>query len=399
MFVVGGGERWRHRRLLLPVVVELVAKAGMAGLDADGLRRTEGRAQARQHLQRPLAWYCCPRRRGTVECRAVRAVERWADAHPGVHFTRPADVEPSARARAPDHDAKPAPCKFWLNQGTCHKGDACRYAHDPTARDTRIGSPNAKRQPPPAVPRRGRPARCRRRREQAPRREIAEWLVATFGEETLRRGSGVLDVMGGLRDALARTAQSQGRLCTLVEPRPRKLNRLQHKWLKKRRQRERKAEEWNQRVSGRGRGRGRRIEDDAPRSAPRGTDGDGRGVLESAGVLCAQIRAEFTPDNWHAFADCSVVVGMHPDQATEAIVDFAAKFGKPFAVVPCWALSATVSPSNRPRGRGRGRGRRRGRHTRGRSRGRQGDARDGAAAAGAILGAKDEGLTRRVSRL
>lgn len=27
------------------------------------------------------------------------------------------------------------------------------------------------------------------------------------------------------------------------------------------------------------------------------------------------------------------VVGMHPDQATEAIVDFAAKYNKPFAVV------------------------------------------------------------------
>lgn len=27
------------------------------------------------------------------------------------------------------------------------------------------------------------------------------------------------------------------------------------------------------------------------------------------------------------------MVGMHPDQATEAIVDFAAKYDKPFAVV------------------------------------------------------------------
>lgn len=32
---------------------------------------------------------------------------------------------------------------------------------------------------------------------------------------------------------------------------------------------------------------------------------------------------------------CSMVVGMHPDQATEAIVDFALAMGKPFAVVPC----------------------------------------------------------------
>ena len=32
---------------------------------------------------------------------------------------------------------------------------------------------------------------------------------------------------------------------------------------------------------------------------------------------------------------CDVLVGMHPDQATEPIVDFCLRSGKPFAVVPC----------------------------------------------------------------
>jgi len=31
----------------------------------------------------------------------------------------------------------------------------------------------------------------------------------------------------------------------------------------------------------------------------------------------------------------SVIVGLHPDQATEAIVDFAIASGKPYAIVPC----------------------------------------------------------------
>lgn len=56
--------------------------------------------------------------------------------------------------------------------------------------------------------------------------------------------------------------------------------------------------------------------------------------------LCEQVRDMFTPDNWHKFADCSVVLGMHPDEATESIVDFAKKFGKPFAVVPCCVFPA-----------------------------------------------------------
>jgi hypothetical protein len=38
---------------------------------------------------------------------------------------------------------------------------------------------------------------------------------------------------------------------------------------------------------------------------------------------------------YNKMSNCSVVVGMHPDQATEAIVDFALKENKPFAIVPC----------------------------------------------------------------
>ena len=323
----------------LPVVVELVAKAGTAGFpDEAALAAAQKDALKLGNIVRVTgAWVVAPDGECTVECRAVRAVERWADAHPGVHFTRPADVEPSARARAPDHDAKPAPCKFWLNQGTCHKGDACRYAHDPDRAGHLDWIAERKRQRRLLSLAEGDPHGVEGVASKAHRAaKFAEWLVATFGEETLRRGSGVLDVAGGRGDVSFELHTARGVPCTLVEPRPRKLNRLQHKWLKKRRQRERKAEEWN-RASGDGDGDwdgGSR--DDVPASAPsRERTGTDEAFLESAGVLCAQIRAEFTPDNWHAFADCSVVVGMHPDQATEAIVDFAAKFGKPFAVVPC----------------------------------------------------------------
>ena len=33
--------------------------------------------------------------------------------------------------------------------------------------------------------------------------------------------------------------------------------------------------------------------------------------------------------------DCSIIVGMHPDQATEYIVQLAIRLNKPFAIVPC----------------------------------------------------------------
>ncbi|KAJ1479043.1 hypothetical protein T484DRAFT_1959718, partial [Baffinella frigidus] len=37
--------------------------------------------------------------------------------------------------------------------------------------------------------------------------------------------------------------------------------------------------------------------------------------------------------------ECSVVVGLHPDQAAGPMVDFALASGKPFACVPCCVYS------------------------------------------------------------
>ena len=48
---------------------------------------------------------------------------------------------------------------------------------------------------------------------------------------------------------------------------------------------------------------------------------------------------------------CSAVVGMHPDAATEAIVDFALATNKPFAVVPCCVWSVDFPLRRDGRGR------------------------------------------------
>ena len=65
-------------------------------------------------------------------------------------------------------------------------------------------------------------------------KKFAEWLVATFGEEALRRGRGALDVAGGRGDVAFELHTVRGVPTTLVEPRARKLNRAQHKWMKRR---------------------------------------------------------------------------------------------------------------------------------------------------------------------
>lgn len=47
---------------------------------------------------------------------------------------------------------------------------------------------------------------------------------------------------------------------------------------------------------------------------------------------------------------CTVVIGLHTDQATDAAVDFALNAGKPFAVVPCCTYSADFPHRRRPPG-------------------------------------------------
>jgi hypothetical protein len=63
----------------------------------------------------------------------------------------------------------------------------------------------------------------------------------------------------------------------------------------------------------------------------------------------AFVSASASADLWR---ECSVVLGMHPDEATEDIVDLALAHDKPFAIVPCcvfWKRDPhRKTPSGRP---------------------------------------------------
>jgi hypothetical protein len=53
------------------------------------------------------------------------------------------------------------------------------------------------------------------------------------------------------------------------------------------------------------------------------------------------LREDTSPRTAGLWASCRLVVGMHPDEATDAIVELSLQHGKPFAVVPCcvyWRL-------------------------------------------------------------
>ena len=55
---------------------------------------------------------------------------------------------------------------------------------------------------------------------------------------------------------------------------------------------------------------------------------------------CTELEHMSARQVWERLSACSAVLGMHPDGATEAIVDFALACDKPFAVVPCCVYSS-----------------------------------------------------------
>lgn len=162
-------------------------------------------------------------------------------------------------------------------------------------------------------------------------RQFCQWLICTFGVQALNAGSGVLDVAGGSGD-LSAVLVSRGVNCTIIDPRTKQIN------LPK------KLRELGE-VDGPQLGKLDIVHQyfgtdllDAP--VPN--------VESSNKVSHANMNNEMQPDNLSiaehiALRDLiqqsSVMVGFHPDEATDAIVDVALACCKPFAVVPCCVFS------------------------------------------------------------
>eukprot|EP01083_Nonionella_stella_P281883 959364_1 len=132
-------------------------------------------------------------------------------------------------------------------------------------------------------------------------RFFGDWIVEKYGLDQLRK-NGVLDVAGGGGD-LANVLSQYDIAVTIVDPRvPDKLNKIMRKKIKKLRKKN----------------------------------------VENNVVIPRHINAWFDWDTLDTnddikkvFSACEVVLGLHPDEATEAIVDLSLKYGKKFAIVPC----------------------------------------------------------------
>eukprot|EP00536_Pseudo-nitzschia_multiseries_P011481 jgi/Psemu1/289706/fgenesh1_pg.394_\ len=130
-------------------------------------------------------------------------------------------------------------------------------------------------------------------------RIFAEWLVKTYGTDFLSTGSGVLDVAGG-NGELGNELWKFGVPSTLLDPEPRcDLETVPFQVI-------------SEPLIGNG------------SELTGGDNADG-----SMKIDAEKDRIK------HLVETCSIIAGMHPDEATEAVIDTSVRLAKPFAILPC----------------------------------------------------------------
>ncbi|KAH9105026.1 hypothetical protein LEN26_007092 [Aphanomyces euteiches] len=230
-------------------------------------------------------------------------VQSWKVQHPGEAFE--SSEEPKAQAtkqtysnliQLGDFNA----CKFHFSNASCTRGDACHFWHGPPESYKILQAEWLQK-------------RAEQKRELAlldedphdphakgqkshRARIFSEWLVELFGRDVLAHGSGVVDVAGGKGDIGFELWLLRNIPTTLVDPRVVKTRKTHLKYMK-----QHDKPKWHH--------------------------------------IMAELNSELVAQHEDLFRSSSLIVGMHPDEATEAIVDVALALKKPFAVVPCCVMS------------------------------------------------------------
>ena len=217
-------------------------------------------------------------------------------------------------------------CKFYTSSFSCPKGDRCQFKHveDPVKRRKWVQERRAKKRERQKL--KGDHLDPHSKLSKEARADVfAKFVVETFGGiEALSGGTGVLDIAGGRGDLYFELVHKQGvQKVTLVDPRREmRMSKKQRRWLKRHRTNESVKPKAANSVES-----SSRIEATAAGEVPTASRNEHH--------LRTYFDASFSNDHREILENCSVILGMHPDEATEWIVDFAIKYSKPFAVVPC----------------------------------------------------------------
>ncbi|KAI1319310.1 hypothetical protein EDD11_004447 [Mortierella claussenii] len=244
-------------------------------------------------------------------------------------------------------------CKFWLNSGKCNK-EQCLFWHETDLVKLKVERRRwveeriqAKRQISHHASDPHQKTTKNQHRERA--LYFAHWLINTFSPDFLNSGSGVLDIAGGRGDLSWELQTRQGIKSTIIEPRPGKgMRKWQRRWLLKF-----KADNQEQAVcagplatcegTSQSAGPGGDLEEqelDDDKNLP----GLGNFIpttltyalqMTEPTRVQAMLNDAFLESHKELVHDASIMIGLHPDQATEPIVRAALKAKKPFAIIPC----------------------------------------------------------------
>jgi len=160
---------------------------------------------------------------------------------------------------------------------------------------------------------------------------FAQWLLETFGKERLSDGRGVLEIAAGkgllssaLRELVSNVASTASRgsslPCTLVEPVCRDCTQAG--------------------------GEVSLLDKELAATDPFAATTAPCWLFETFDSV------DFPERHPEVLSECSIIIGLHPDQATEAIVDCALRWNKPFALVPCCVYPSLFPDRRRSTGQG-----------------------------------------------
>jgi hypothetical protein len=139
------------------------------------------------------------------------AVPSTSGKSPALHWAHAACIGPD--------DPRVPICKHWRRQNRCLYKDRCQFRHP----EIDCNAQPAVKQP-HVVARHG--ARKHRRVYNEGRCGVVRrWMLRTFGEDFLRRGSGVLDIAGGKGEMAFELTNLNDVPCTVIDPRPMDLYR------------------------------------------------------------------------------------------------------------------------------------------------------------------------------
>ena len=270
----------------------------------------------------------------------LEVVSTFGDEHPGQAFMpqprqRTAPSDQSENSSVGQRGAiTSSVCKRFVNGGgRCNVAD-CPFAHDMSRRTEWAAERRTQRR---ATSQQesvasGDPHGADAKRSSRERASVfAEWLVATYGADELGKAGGVLDIAGGRGDISFELHTLRGIRCTLVDPRAQRPRKHVIQYL--RRHPGANVSPHVQAWVGESPSGIQRTAGEWPRARRGGASLDTPALVEDGVEPDASASSQAALAA--AVAECSLLVGMHPDEATEWIVDTALRHGKPFAIVPC----------------------------------------------------------------